>query len=185
MEKKVLVPVADGTEELEAITITNVLRRAGADVTVASVNKFQVTCSRGIKLIVDRTIGSCMNESYDLIALPGGMPGAEKLRDSEELTAMLKRQQQEGRLYAAICSAPAVVFKPHGLLDGRQATCNPGFVHELEIKDSIENTVVVDGNCITSRGAGTAIEFALKLVELLYDKEKVREVAGSMVFNNI
>ena len=183
MEKMVLVPIADGTEELEAATITNVLRRAGADVALASVNKLQVTCSRGIKLIADTLISDCMNDSYDLIALPGGMPGAEKLRDSKELIEMLKTQQREGKLYAAICSAPAVVLNPHGLLDGRQATCNPNFVHELEIKDSIESHVVVDGNCITSRGAGTAIPFALKLVELLYGEEKTREVAAGMVFN--
>ena len=181
MSKKVLVPIANGTEEIEAVCIIDVLRRAGASVTVASVDKLQVTASRGVKLVADKLIADCINDVYDLIVLPGGMPGAEHLRDSKVLEKILKRQQREGRLYAAICASPAIVLKHHGLLDRRQATCHPNFTNQLNTQDAVEKRVVVDGTCITSRGPGTALEFTLKLVELLYDKQKAKEIAQQMV----
>lgn len=177
MSKNVLVPVADGCEEIETVCIIDVLRRAGAEVTVASVDGLEITASRGVKLVADRLIGECAEITYNLIALPGGMPGAEHLRDSEALVAMLKRQEREGRLYGAICAAPAVVFQHHNLLGGRRATTHPAFADRLENCSAVESRVVVDGTCITSRGPGTAIEFALKLVELLYGQEKAAEVA--------
>ena len=181
MAKKVLVPIADGTEEIEAVCIIDVLRRAGAAVTVASVGELQITASRGVKLVADQLIGACMDETYDLVVLPGGMPGAEHLRDSRELETILKDQKDQGRLYGAICAAPAVVLKHHGLLDQRQATCHPNFVSNLENIDLVQARVVVDGTCVTSRGPGTALEFALKLVELLYGADKAKEVAEPMV----
>ena len=179
--KKVLVPIANGTEEIEAVCIIDVLRRAGASVTVASVDTLQVTASRGVKLVADRLIADCVNETYDLIALPGGMPGAEHLRDSKDLEKLLKVQQQPGRFYAAICASPAVVLHHHGLLGQHRATCHPSFIHQLENTDAVEMRVVADGACITSRGPGTAIEFALKLAELLYDEQKAKEIAKQMV----
>ena len=181
MSKKVLVPIADGVEEIEAVSIIDVLRRAGAEVTVASVQKLQVTASRGVKLAADKPISQCTGETYDLIALPGGMPGAEHLRDCQELEVMLKKQDQENRLIAAICASPAVVLLPHGLLDKRRATCHPNFVEKLKETEAAESRVVVDGNCVTSRGPGTALEFALKLVELLFGKEKARQTAEPML----
>ena len=181
MSKKVLVPIADGVEEIEAVSIIDVLRRAGAEVTVASVQKLQVTASRGVKLVADKPISQCTGETYDLIALPGGMPGAEHLRDCQELEVMLKKQDQENRLIAAICASPAVVLLPHGLLDKRRATCHPNFVEKLKETEAAESRVVVDGNCVTSRGPGTALEFALKLVELLFGKEKARQTAEPML----
>ncbi len=181
MSKTVLVPIADGSEELEAVCIIDVLRRAGATVTVASVGNMQITASRGVKLVADKLIADCMDTKYDLIVLPGGIPGADNLRDSKELEHLLKSQQQEGRLYAAICASPAVVLQPHGLLSSRRATCHPFFVDQIEANDAIESRVVVDDTCITSRGPGTALEFALKLVEILYSKKKADEVAAPMV----
>lgn len=181
MSKKVLVPVADGIEEIEAVCIIDVLRRAGAEVTVASVGKLQVTASRAVKLVADKQISQCIDTEYDLIALPGGMPGAEHLRDCKELKSMLKQQNEQGRLYAAICASPVVVLAYHGLLDGRKATCHPNFVDKLPNIDAAQTRVVVDDNCITSRGPGTALEFALKLVELLYDEPKAKEIAVAMV----
>jgi 4-methyl-5(b-hydroxyethyl)-thiazole monophosphate biosynthesis len=181
MVKKVLVPIADGTEEIEAVCIIDVLRRAGAEVTVAAVGGLQVTASRGVKLVADRSVSACKTVTYDLVALPGGMPGAEHLRDSRDLEEILKRQAREGRWYAAICAAPAVVLQPYGLLAGRRATCHPNFVDRLEKTDALESRVVVDGRCVTSRAPGTAIEFALKLVEALYGEEKATEVARPMV----
>ncbi len=181
MSKTVLVPIADGSEELEAVCIIDVLRRAGAEVTVASVGKMQITASHGVKLVADKLIADCLDSKYDLIALPGGLPGADNLRDSEELEQLLKSQQQEGRLYAAICASPAVVLHYHGLLASRRATCHPFFVDQIEGNDAIDSRVVVDDTCITSRGPGTALEFALKLVECLYGKKKAGEVAAPMI----
>jgi len=181
MAKRVLVPIADGTEEIEAACIIDTLRRAGAEVTVASVGKLQVTASRGVKLVADTLIVNCTSQTYDCIALPGGMPGAEHLRDSTELIAMLKKQKQAGRLYAAICASPAVALHPHGLLDGVKATCYPSMQSKLNPALASDERVVVDGNCVTSQGPGTAIEFALKLIEELYGPQKAKEVADPML----
>jgi len=181
MTKRVLVPIADGTEEIEAVCIIDVLRRAGAEVVVASVGEKEVTCSRGVKIVADKLLGDCRADVFDLIALPGGIPGAENLRDSTDLIELLKKQVGADGLYGAICASPAVVLQTHGLLENRRATSHPGFVDHLTPNEAIESRVVVDGNCITSRGPGTAIEFALKLVEILYGQEKAQEVGEPMV----
>jgi 4-methyl-5(b-hydroxyethyl)-thiazole monophosphate biosynthesis len=182
MTGKVLVPIADGTEEIEAVCIIDVLRRAGASVTVASVDKLQITASRGTKLVADTLITDCLDKTYDIIALPGGMPGAEHLRDSKALTTMLKSQQRKGRYYAAICASPVVVLQHHGLLGSRLATCHPHFIDQLKKTAALMPSVVVDQMCITSRGPGTALAFALKLVELLYGREKASELKTNLVF---
>jgi 4-methyl-5(b-hydroxyethyl)-thiazole monophosphate biosynthesis len=181
MRRKVLVPIADGTEEIEAVCIIDVLRRAGAEVTVASVGALQVTASRGVKLVADRLLEDCLDETYDLVALPGGIPGAEHLRDSTNLTSLLKLQAQQGRWFGAICAAPAVVLETHGLLENRRATCHPAFSEHLKNDEKMADRVVVDGNCVTSRGPGTALEFALKLVELLFGEERAQAVAEPML----
>lgn len=181
MAPKILVAVADDVEELEAIAIIDCLGRAGAEITVASVNKIQITTCRNVKITADCLIGDCLSKTYDLIALPGGMPGAEHLRDSKELAEMLKKQKDSGRLYAAICASPAVVFEHLGLLAGKKATCFPAMAEKLKNKEAADQRVVVDGNCITSQGPGTAVEFALKLVELLFGGEKARTIAKTML----
>jgi 4-methyl-5(b-hydroxyethyl)-thiazole monophosphate biosynthesis len=188
MSKKVLVPIANGTEEIEAVTIIDGLRRADADVTVASVETtLHITASRGVKLTADRRITDCaaeMDENarpYDLIVLPGGMPGAEHLRDAAPLITLLKRQQRAGRLYAAICAAPVVVLQHHGLLAGRRATCHPAFAEALENDEAVNQRVVVDGQCVTSRGPGTALEFTLTLIALLYSAQKAQEIGEHML----
>ncbi|MBN2392637.1 MAG: DJ-1/PfpI family protein [Anaerolineae bacterium] len=186
MSKTVLVPIANGTEEIEAVCIIDTLRRTGAEVTVASVEAtLQVTASQGTNLVADVLIADCTNAIYDCIAIPGGMPGAEHLRDCETLTAMLHDQREAGRLYGAICAAPVVVLQHHGLLAGRAATCHPSFVSHLENPLHVEKRVVVNGpatdRCITSRGPGTAIEFALALIKALYGAEKAREIGKQML----
>ena len=182
MQKNVLIPVADGTEELEAVAMIDVLRRAGATVTVASVTKHrQITASRGVVIVADTLIEACTEKDYDLVVLPGGMPGAEHLRDCAELVHILKRQREKERLYGAICASPAVVLAHHGLLEERQATCHPGFVDRLAAKDRVDDKVVIDANCLTSQGPGTAVEFALTLVEQLYRKDNREEVSAPMV----
>jgi 4-methyl-5(b-hydroxyethyl)-thiazole monophosphate biosynthesis len=181
MKKTVLVPIADGSEEIEAVTIIDVLRRAGAEVIVAAPGGLQVTASRGVRLTADMTLAECAGRTFDCIAIPGGMPGAAHLHDSDVLTDLLKRQAEGGRLYAAICAAPAVVLKAHGLLEGRRATCHPAFHRELEGHGGVGERVVVDGQCVTSGGPGTAMEFALKLVEVLFGLQTARDVAGPML----
>jgi 4-methyl-5(b-hydroxyethyl)-thiazole monophosphate biosynthesis len=181
MTKQVLVPISDGVEELEAVTIIDVLRRAGAEVTVAAVGMdMAVTASRGVKLVADALISVCVQNKYDLIVLPGGMPGAEHLRDSADLIEMLRRQRCHGKLYAAICASPAVVFAHHGLL-GEKATCYPAMLDQLGNKAVEDQRVVIDGLCVTSQGPGTAMEFALTLTEMLFGSEKRSQVAGGML----
>ncbi|GAK50303.1 hypothetical protein U14_01531 [Candidatus Moduliflexus flocculans] len=182
MAKTVLVPIADGTEEIEAVCIIDTLRRAGAQVTVASIAKgLQVKASRGVNLVADALIGDCIKHAYDAIVLPGGMPGAEHLRDCAPLIAMVKQQREAGRIYAAICASPAIVLHHYGLLKGKKATCYPGMGNDFADQSAMEQRVVVDGNCITSRGPGTAIEFALALIEVLFDAEKAQKVAAPML----
>mmetsp|Transcript_37015 Transcript_37015/g.104493 ORF Transcript_37015/g.104493 Transcript_37015/m.104493 type:complete len:291 (+) Transcript_37015:41-913(+) len=178
--KKVLVPVADGCEEMEAVITIDVLVRAGAAVTVASVDGQVVNCSRGVKLQADTLIADASSTTYDLIAVPGGMPGAEHFRDCKPLVQMIQDQKAAGRLYAAICASPAVVFEHHGLLDGQPATSHPAFQDRLTNKGSAGERVVESGTLTTSQGPGTAFEFALSLVKQLYGEEKMREIAGPM-----
>jgi 4-methyl-5(b-hydroxyethyl)-thiazole monophosphate biosynthesis len=175
-----LVAIADGTEELEAVSVIDTLRRAGVRVTVASVDGRQVTCSRGVVLVADALIGDCVRQTYDAIVLPGGMPGAEHLRDSTPLTFMLQQQHAHGRLLAAICASPAVVLQHHGLIGARRATCYPGFEQELANVDR-SGAVVVDGTCITSKGPGTALPFALAIVCALCGSPAAHKVAVGML----
>ncbi|MEN8126394.1 MAG: DJ-1 family glyoxalase III [Planctomycetota bacterium] len=181
MTKTALVAIADGTEELEAVTIIDVLRRAGTQVTVASVGTLQIKASRGVKLVADCVIADCKNKTFDLIVLPGGLGGAEHLRDCKQLIEMLQSQKQAGRLYAAVCASPAVVLTPHGLLDDRQATCYPTMADQLPDTSKAKQRVVVDGNCITSQGPGTALEFSIELVRRLFDDSRAGQVAEAML----
>lgn len=185
MTKTALVPIADGSEEIEAICIVDTLRRAGISVTVASVmDHLQITASRQAKLVADVLIAECLDKTYDVIALPGGMPGAEHLRDSRELLALLEAQRDAGRLIGAICASPAVVLLPHGMLEGHRATCFPSFLpllFEAPNVEALEDRVVNDGDLITSRGPGTAIEFALRMVEYLTSAELAADVGARML----
>lgn len=184
MTVKVLVPVADGTEDLEAVAIIDVLRRAGAEVTIASVSGvLSVRFSKGIKILAECLIEECLDNDYDLVVLPGGVPGVENLRDSEGLTRILQNQNKLGKLYGGICASPAVVLQPHGLLEGKTATCHPGFAAQLKNRDSSGAKVITDGNCITSRGAGTAVDFALVLVERLFGSQKLADVKSGLAMD--
>ena len=190
--KKVLVPVADGTEEIEAVTVIDVLRRAGAEVVVMSVedDRNEVVCSRGVRLVADKNVkelaGRGAPADWDLIAVPGGMPGAEHIADHVKFHAVLEKHFRAGKLMAAICAAPAICFEPKGFLEGYAATAHPAFVDELGgslLEKNIYQDcwVVVDTQIVTSRGPGTSLEWALCLVEQLYGSRKAREVAAPMV----
>ncbi|KAL2496469.1 Protein DJ-1-like protein B [Forsythia ovata] len=184
--KKVLVPVANGTEPLEAVITIDVLRRAGADVTVASVEKeLCIDACHGVKIVADALISDCADTAYDLISLPGGIPGAANLRDCKTLESMVKKQAADGRPYAAICAAPAVALGSWGLLKGLKATCYPSFMEQLSSSaTAVESRVQQDGNVVTSRGPGTAMEYSVGLVELLYGKQKADEVSGPLVMRS-
>lgn len=181
MSKTVLVPIANGTEEIEAVCIIDTLRRAQLDVTVASVENQQVKASRGVNLVADAVIGDCLNRTWDLIALPGGMPGSQYLADCELLIQLLKAQQQADRWIAAICAAPAVVLQAHGLLKGIQATCYPALLDKLA--NASQDRVVIDQQIVTGQGPGVALDFALTLVEVLVDKEMRQKLKQDMLIN--
>jgi len=178
---QVLVPIANGTEEIEAVCIIDTLRRAGFHVTVASVHDTKtVTCSRQVQIVADCLLSDCEDKVYDLIVLPGGAKGAENLAASELLAKLLKKQSSEGRWFGAICASPAIVLYPLGLLPP-QATCHPSV--EDKINKVVKERVVVDAEnkCVTSRGPGTAIEFALKLIECLEGAELRQKVETPMI----
>lgn len=187
-KKKVLVPIADGSEEIETTCITDTLVRFGADVTIASVkpdSDLICTMSRGIKVMADCTIADAIsNTDYDMIILPGGMPGAEHLRDCSPLIELLRKQKDAGKWYGAICAAPAIALQPNGLLDDTMnATCYPAphFRAAISKHFTSDDDVVISKNCITSKGPGTALQFALSLGEVLYGKEKRDEIAKGML----
>lgn len=187
LNPQVLVPIADGSEEIEAVTLVDVLRRAGASVTVASCNPgdgLTVTCSRGVKIVADTGIRALKPQGWDMIAIPGGMPGATHLRDCESLTRLLQAQQEAGAWIAAICAAPAVVLGHHGFLHGKTATCHPGFRGQLAAAQASAASVVVDGRVITSQGPGTAMAFALELASALFGQEKAANLAEPMVIRH-
>jgi len=182
MSQTVIVPVADGTEEIEAVTIVDTLRRAGLDVTVAAVgDQLEVVCSRGVKLVADALLDGLNGRVYDAVVLPGGGPGAENLSRSDTLRARLDAQLAAGRLVGAICAAPAVVLARHDLIGERHVTGHPSTFGDLPAATRSEDRVVVDGNLVTSRGPGTALEFALQLVEILCGQDRRREVADPML----
>jgi protein deglycase len=181
MGKKVLVPIADGIEEIEVVCIIDTLRRAGAEVTVASIGALQVTGSRDVKIVADVTIANCADVVFDAIVLPGGMPGAEHLRDSAALVTKLKEQKASDRLLAAICASPAVVLHHHGLLKNVRATCYPAMQSQLDTNQVSSDRVVVHGQCVTGQGPAVAIEFALKLVEMLFGLAKAKEVSTALL----
>jgi len=181
MRKTVLILLADGFEEVESVTPVDVLRRAGVEVIVAGVGKTEIKGSRGLRVLADIRL-----EDYqglpDAIVLPGGIPGAENLRDSAAVKALVKKMHDAGRLIGAICAAPGLVLAGQGILDGKKATGYPGY--EKEFKASTvyqEKSVVKDGQLLTSRGPGTAMEFSLELAKLLAGEATAEKVASAML----
>jgi protein deglycase len=165
---RVLMPLAEGFEEIEAVTIVDLLRRAGIEVHTATLSGPRVRGSHGIAVEADIALDAAEAADYDMIVLPGGMPGAEHLKQDARVIALLRRFAGEGRYTAAICAAPGVLAHA-GLLEDRRATSFPGFL-SLESAPGIslsDAPVVVDGKVVTSRGPGTAIDFSLALIELL------------------
>ena len=166
--KQVLVPLAPGFEELEAVTIIDLLRRANIDVIVAGLQEGAITGSRGTKILPDFPLDEVPDIQFDMIVLPGGQPGADNLRDDPRIHKRLNDVTEAGGVTAAICAAPKVLASA-GLLQNKTITSYPGALTGMEV-DGMRNTgdaVEVDGKVVTSRGPGTAIQFTLELIELL------------------
>jgi 4-methyl-5(b-hydroxyethyl)-thiazole monophosphate biosynthesis len=177
----VLVPLAQGCEELEAVTIIDLLRRAGIDVVSAGLDAQPVRASRGTVLVPDTTLDEVVDRDFDMIVLPGGLPGADHLDRDPRVRALLTRTAAAGRFVAAICAAPKVLASS-GLLDRRMATSFPGVLDGLDVPGMSyrEDAVVQDGKIITSRGPGTAMDFALALIENLAGKAKRDQVEATL-----
>jgi 4-methyl-5(b-hydroxyethyl)-thiazole monophosphate biosynthesis len=188
MSKQVVVLLAGGFEEVEAVTPIDYLRRAGLTLVTAAAGKNRVvTGSHGIPVTADYTLEELANQgragagSWDAVLLPGGMPGAANLAASKETAALLMDMAAEGKLLAAICASPAVVFGPLGLLAGRRFTCYPGMETGVNGARWIEDPVVVDGNIITSRAAGTAALWAVEIINRLLSPGEGEKVARSVL----
>ncbi len=180
--RRVLVPLAPGFEDLEATTIVDILRRADIEVVTAGLQGGLVQGARGLRVQPDATLDEVKDQAFDMIALPGGMPGAENLKNDARVQALLKRLAAAGHYTAAICAAP-IALAQAGLLDGRRATSYPGFVDRLKPPGAtyVTDAVVVDGKVVTSRGPGTAMDFALTLVELLKGRTVRDQVEAGLV----
>ena len=182
---KVAVFIADGSEEVEAITPVDLLRRAEVDVDVVSVmDTLEITASRNVKITADKLIGEINFDEYDLLMLPGGVKGTNNLNACEVLKENLVRFNEQGKGISAICAAPTV-FAGLGLLSGKDATCNPGFWEVLKSNGAnvIEDSkVVVNGNIITSQAMGTSVDFGLALVGFLCGEESREELRKNIRF---
>lgn len=178
----VLVPIAQGCEELETVTIIDILRRGDVEVTVAGLDAEPVTASRGVRLMPDATLDEALRREYDMVALPGGGKGAENLANDARITNLLKEMADKGKYTAAICAGPTVLAKA-GLLAGKKATSYPAMLDQLKAANAqcVEDPVVQDGRIITSRGPGTAMDFALTLVGVLQGKETRDKVEKALV----
>lgn len=173
--KSVLVLFADGSEELEAITIVNILRRAGVSVTLAGLSAGALRGSRGTLLVPDATLDEAMAHSHDMVVLPGGQPGTNNLKADARVLKLVQQMSHQGKYVTAICAAPSVLATA-GLLDGKQATSYPGALTPFPKVKQRHAAIVEDGRIITSRGPGTAMDFALTLVERLAGPAKRQEV---------
>ena len=179
---KVYVFMADGTEEVEALTAIDLLRRAKVDVvTVSIMEKKQVITSHNIGVEADELFGESNYMDGDMIVLPGGLPGTTHLKNHEELRKVLFAYKDAGKYLAAICAAPSV-YGWNGMLEGKKATCYPGFEEELKGATAIGEKVVTDGQFITSKGLGTAIDFSLELITLLVGAETAESIAKAVQY---
>ncbi len=180
--KRVLMPLAPGFEEIEALTVVDILRRAGAEVTLAGTVEGPIEGRTSIRVLPDTGLDEALEGEYDLIVLPGGGGGTKRLREDPRVLKALKRFNSEKRPIAAICAAPTVLSAA-GVTEGRRITCHPGSREGLiERGERVsDGRVVIDGLLVTSQGPGTALEFAFSLVTLLFGKEKAKEVNAGVL----
>ena len=180
--KKTAILFANGYEEVEALTVVDLLRRAKIGCEILSVaDSGHVTGSHGISIGADRNFSGTDFSQYDGVILPGGMPGTTNLAADERVLALLRSFAAAGKLTAAICAAPTVLAKA-GLLEGKKAVCYPGMEEQLTGANVSFDPVAVDGTVITSRGLGTAIPFALSIVQYFEGRERAEALASSVVY---
>ncbi len=176
MDKKVLCILAEGFEEIEAVTPVDLMRRAGIEVVVAGLEGIDVTGSHGITILADCEFGE-IEEDFDAIVIPGGMPGSENIASDQQVLGLISGMHKKGKLVAAICAAPAVVLGKAGILSGKKVTCSPGFEKQIPSDATLSGErVTTDGNLITSRAAGTAAEFAGAIIRYLDGKESAEKL---------
>lgn len=181
--KKVLLFLADGFEEIEALATVDVLRRAGVQVTTVSINPTEmVTGAHGILVMADVLFADCTPAEADMLVLPGGMPGAANLEAHEGLRAAISAHAEAGKWLASICAAP-MVYGHMGLLNGKKATCYPGYEGELAGATYTATPVEKDGNIITGKGPAVVLPFAYALAEVLVGEEVVAQVKAGMLYN--
>lgn len=182
MDKNVLIPVSQGTEEMEVVIIIDLLRRAGFNVKVAGDNDI-ITCSRRVRLLPDIFIDDITDDDeFDIIIFPGGATGTKNLMENDLLESITKHHAEKGKLIGAICAAPLILDQYKILNKASKITSHPSVKVELMKYDYSDDEVVVDGNIITSRGAGTAIQFALKIIEMVISESKSNAIAKDIVF---
>ncbi len=173
--KKILVPLAEGFEEIEAVTIIDLLRRAGAEVILASLEKRNVQGSHGLKVIADTVLDEVLNDEFDMVVLPGGVPGAPNLMGDARIIKLLKDQASARKTSAAICAAPAVLQEA-GLTQDKKITSHPAWAERMTTAIHTGARVETSELLVTGQAAGSAMEFSFKLIETLFGKEKVTEI---------
>lgn len=180
--KRAVIILTSGFEEIEALSVVDILRRSEVEVDIAGTEKDFVEGAHGVKVIPDKHLDDIDVEDYDALILPGGAPGYQNLRKNEKVIEMVKTANEKGKLIAAICAAP-VVLADAGILKGKKATIYPGMEKEIESAggEFVADLVVQDGNVITSRGPSTALLFGWKLSEILAGKDVADRVAGRML----
>jgi protein deglycase len=179
---RVLVPLAQGCEELEAVTIIDLLRRAEIDVVTAGLDEDPVQAAHGVTITPDTTLDDALGQDFDMVVLPGGLPGADNLNEDARIHGVCQKMVESGKFAAAICAAPIVLAKA-GLLSGKKATSYPGFLDKMDLPDVTYtgSAVECDGQVLTSRGPGTAMDFALAIIEQLQGADTRKTVEDGLV----
>ncbi len=180
MVKRAIVILAPGFEEVEAFTPVDILRRAGVDVVVAGTVDGVIVGRNDIKVLADESLGKAASEEFDMVVLPGGAVGTENLMSDDRVKKLLEHHHGEGKFIAAICAAP-VILSALGITAGKNITAHPSVKLELKHEKYTEKNVVVDGNIITGRSAGTSMEFAFTLVEIMLGKEEVEKINSGVM----
>ncbi len=180
---KVIAMIENGTEEVECLAVVDVLRRAGADVLLVSASDMQIVSSHGVRLIADAVAADTDLTDCDLLFIPGGMPGSERLGKNRKLIDAIGEMLADGKRVAAICAAPSVVLGAHGFLRGKRAVCFPSFESGMLGAQVVSGArVITDGNITTARGLGCAVELGLELVRLLFGSGKAEEIKDKIQF---
>lgn len=176
MAKKAILLLAEGFEEIEAVTCVNLLRRAAIEVTLVSTAGLEVTGSRKIAIRADKKINE-INQAFDACILPGGMPGAKNIAASQKATRLIEKMARENKIIAAICASPAIILSPLGLIKNKKATCYPGMENYFPRSAVYQNkAVVIDKNLITGQGPAAAFEFALAVIKKISGEKLCQKV---------